>query len=133
VEEELTRRALRDMRGEGFTHDRVEIDVAQVTRDGDTLTQLAACARLDHYPFAKLGEGNGPAGGSVSAQRETRQVYWPGSGYADTAIYDAAALPPGAPVKGPAVIEAGDTTHVIPRSWTYRVDEYGNGRVTAQD
>jgi N-methylhydantoinase A/acetophenone carboxylase len=57
-------------------------------------------------------------------------VHWPGSGSADTAIYDAAAR---GPVEGPAVIEASDTTYVIPRGWTYRVDEYGNGRLTAQD
>src|SRR5439155_14382187 len=131
VEEELKRRALRDMRGEGFAPDSVELEVEEVRRDGDTLAQLAATSTLDHYAFAKL---NGTNGGSPHAEmRETRQVHWPGSGPAETAIYDAAALRPGTPIQGPAVIEASDTTYVIPSAWTYRVDEYGNGRLTAQD
>lgn len=131
VEEVLRRRALRDMRGEGFAPDSVEIDVEDVSREGDALTQLSALATLDHYGFAKVGSN----GGAAAAQRETRQVYWPDGGFADTAIFDAtsAALPPGTLVAGPAVIEASDTTHVIPGGWTFRVDEYGNGRLTAQD
>jgi N-methylhydantoinase A/oxoprolinase/acetone carboxylase beta subunit len=129
VDEALRRRALRDMRGEGFAPDEVEVEIAEVQRDGDTLTQLSARARLDHYEFARVGSGNG---GGAKARAESREVYWPGTGFADTAIFDAAALWPGIPVEGPAVIEGSDTTYAIPAGWTYRVDEYGNGRLTAR-
>jgi N-methylhydantoinase A/acetophenone carboxylase len=63
---------------------------------------------------------------------DSRPVHWARGGVADTAIYDAGALPPGMPVEGPAVVEASDTTYAIPPGWTYRVDEYGNGRLVAQ-
>jgi N-methylhydantoinase A/oxoprolinase/acetone carboxylase beta subunit len=35
-------------------------------------------------------------------------------------------------VSGPAVIEGADTTHAIPKGWTYEIDEYGNGRLSSR-
>jgi N-methylhydantoinase A/oxoprolinase/acetone carboxylase beta subunit len=35
-------------------------------------------------------------------------------------------------LEGPAIIEASDTTYAIPRGWTYRIDEYGNGRLAVR-
>lgn len=127
VEDDLRRRALRDMRGEGFSPDGVEIELDELRRNGDALLQLKATATLDHYGFAKNG---GADGSDSAAQRESRRVYWPGSGYADTAIYDGTVIGGGSTMTGPAVIEASDTTYVIPKGWTYRVDEYGNGQLS---
>jgi N-methylhydantoinase A/oxoprolinase/acetone carboxylase beta subunit len=129
VEEAVRRRALRDMRGEGFSAQDVEIGVDELQRDGDTLIQLTSSARLDHYEFAEVASSNG---GASAAQSEAREVYWPGSGHAETAIFDAAALRPGTSLEGPAIIEASDTTYAIPRGWTYRIDEYGNGRLAVR-
>jgi N-methylhydantoinase A/oxoprolinase/acetone carboxylase beta subunit len=129
VADALRKKALRDMRGEGFGPDAVDIEAAEVERGGETLARVGAWAKLDHYAFARV---DGTNGSTATAQRETREVVWPGRGPEETAIYDAGAVRPGAPVTGPAVIEGADTTHVIPHGWTYRVDEYGNGRLTAQ-
>jgi N-methylhydantoinase A/oxoprolinase/acetone carboxylase beta subunit len=130
VKEGLRERALRDMRGEGFPPDAVEIELDDVPqREGDALVRLTATARLDHYAFAKVALRNG---GSPAARAETRLVHWPGAGVAETAVVDFAAMAARATVEGPAVIEAGDTTYAVPPGWTYRVDEYGTGRLSAR-
>jgi N-methylhydantoinase A/oxoprolinase/acetone carboxylase beta subunit len=127
VLDELRTRALRDMRGEGFGPDDVVVDAEELARDGETLGRVSACAALDHYAFDAAGESDGTA-----TPREQRYVFWPGQGASDTAIYDAATLRPGGGISGPAVIEGADTTHVIPAGWSFRVDEYGNGRLTKE-
>jgi N-methylhydantoinase A len=49
----------------------------------------------------------------------------------DTAIFDAGQLQPGAATAGPAIVEAADTTTVVPQGWGFRVDEHGNGHLEA--
>jgi N-methylhydantoinase A/oxoprolinase/acetone carboxylase beta subunit len=130
VEEELRRRAVRDMRGEGFAAEMLELELDAVERDGGQRVRLSARAELDHYAFARA---NGANGGAATGPRETREVIWPQAGAADTPIYDATKLGRGSPISGPAVIEGVDTTHAIPHGWSYQLDEYGNGRVTAKE
>ena len=45
----------------------------------------------------------------------------------DPAVLDAAALEPGNRLWGPAILEAPDTTTVVPPGWLYRVHETGAG------
>jgi N-methylhydantoinase A len=67
------------------------------------------------------------ASGPGKAMKGSRQVYWsPASGYQDTPIYDRDLLVPGNEVAGPAVVEARDTTYVIPASASLRIDNYSN-------
>ncbi len=57
-----------------------------------------------------------------------RPVYWPDvKARVATNIYDADKLAPGNVVKGPAIVEARDTTVVIPRDSTYTLDQYMTG------
>lgn len=126
---ELRRRALRDMHGEGFGAEAVELDVAATTNDGHMLTQVTARAALPHHELAPVRRENGYP---VGERRQTREVYWPGRGFVTTPVYDAALMAVGAAVRGPAVIEASDTTHVVPGGWTYSVDGYGNGRLKSR-
>jgi len=124
VEDRLRARAARDMRGEGFSADDVELQTTTVTRHGVDRTQVLAVARLAHHAFAAA-----PTNGAGTTARTTRTVRWPGSGEQDTAIHDVGTLHPGARVDGPAVIEATDTTIAVPPGWAFSVDEYGNGRL----
>jgi N-methylhydantoinase A/oxoprolinase/acetone carboxylase beta subunit len=127
AEDALRTRALRDMRGEGFAADAVDLEVDRVQRHGEERVRVRATAPLEHFAFttAALDAGDAPAAGR-------REVTWPGHGPLDTAICDAAALTPGHRVAGPAVIEAADTTCAVPPGWSFRVDEHGNGRLTKE-
>ena len=76
--------------------------------------------RLPTYP--RDGEDPG------AAHLGEREVYWPDAkGRLATAIYDADKLAPGNLVRGPAIVEASDTTVIIPREMTYTLDEYLTG------
>jgi len=76
--------------------------------------------QLPTYP----DEGESPD----SALKGTRPVYWKQNGdFIETSIYDADLLRPGNVVVGPAVIEARDTTIVLPPDTKYSVDKYLSG------
>lgn len=45
----------------------------------------------------------------------------------ETNVYDRKLLETGNIVRGPAIIEAEDTTYVIPKGKKYTVDQYLNG------
>jgi N-methylhydantoinase A/oxoprolinase/acetone carboxylase beta subunit len=76
---------------------------------------------LQKYPLC----GNAP---SASAVKKTRPVYWPEFGdFRETHIYEESGLDPGNVVAGPAIIEAPNTTTVIPPGWTYSVNEFRAG------
>lgn len=124
VEEQLLARAARDMRGEGFSADDVDLHTTAVTRHGVDRTQVRAVARLAHHAFAAQATN-----GAGTTERSRRPVRWPGHGDRTTAIHGLEEMPPGARVDGPAVVEASDTTIAVPPGWAFSVDEYGNGRL----
>ncbi len=71
-----------------------------------------------------------PQGGSVEAARKgTRQVHF-GTAWHETTIYDRLALPVGAEVEGPAILEQADTTVLLDPGLKGRVDAYGNTIIT---
>ena len=58
----------------------------------------------------------------------SRAACWnPARGFVDTPVYDLARLQPGNVVRGPAIIEARETTYVIEPGWTFRMDAWRNG------
>jgi N-methylhydantoinase A len=60
----------------------------------------------------------------------SRQVHFDASsGALATPVYDRAALPAGAEIPGPAVIEQLDSTTLVPPGWQARVDEWLNIRM----
>lgn len=67
-------------------------------------------------------EGEDPGG----ARKGVRPVFW-GNGYEETPVFAWEKLRPGNQVRGPAVIEADDTTYVIPPQRTFTVDQFRNG------
>ncbi len=87
-------------------------------------TLLNAAVTMPHWQFQAVELGpQDPR----KALRGEREVFWtPGEGYRKTPIYDRDLLEPGNLVKGPAVIEARDTTYVIPADWVLNIDKYSN-------
>jgi N-methylhydantoinase A/acetophenone carboxylase len=63
---------------------------------------------------------------SAKALKGKRKVFWEEGGFQDTEIYDRSLLTPGSNVKGPCVVEALDTTYVIPTRWVASVDKYSH-------
>lgn len=124
VQERLVARAQRDMRGEGFSVEDVDLTTSTVRRHGVERTEVRAVAPLAHHAFAAR-----TVNGAGTTPRTTRTIRWPGHGDRDSAIHDLDALHPGARVAGPAVVEAPDTTIAVPPGWAFTVDEYGNGRL----
>jgi N-methylhydantoinase A len=87
-------------------------------------TMLNAAVTMPHWQFQAVTPG-GPD--PRRALRGEREVFWsPRDGYKKTPIYDRDRLEPGNIVKGPAVIEARDTTYVIPEDWVLSIDKYSN-------
>jgi N-methylhydantoinase A len=63
----------------------------------------------------------------AAAKRGKRSVYWAEMKRSvATPIYDGAHLVPGNAIKGPAVVETTDTTVVVHRGRTLKVDKFGN-------
>jgi N-methylhydantoinase A/acetophenone carboxylase len=76
---------------------------------------------LQTYPL----RGHAPP---ATAVKKPRPVYWPEfSDFRETPIYEESGLEPGNVVAGPAIIEAPDTTTVVPPGWTYSVNEFRAG------
>ncbi len=87
-------------------------------------TVLNAAITMPHWEFkeAELGPSD-----PRPAFKGERDVLWsPKTGYQKTPIYDRDLLIPGNFIHGPAIIEARDTTYVIPADWTLNIDKYSN-------
>lgn len=61
------------------------------------------------------------------ARKGSREAYWPVDGWVETPTFQREELQPGNMVNGRALIEATDTTYVVPNGWSFTVDEYANG------
>lgn len=81
--------------------------------------RLKAIGRVDR-PAARF-EG----GSAMPAPRARRAVYF-GSGWTETPVFDRAALPVGATLHGPAIIDEMSSTTVVEPGQSLRVDATGN-------
>ncbi len=88
-----------------------------------SMFRLKTTASIPHFkPSSSPPAAENPKG----ALKGKRPVYW-GKGYTDTDVYERARLKSGQVVLGPAIIEAEDTTYVLPTGWRFKVDTYLNG------
>ncbi|MFC6873375.1 hydantoinase/oxoprolinase family protein [Halobellus marinus] len=94
--------------------DGIDLDTVVLTAVGPVATETLEPQDM---------EGEDPS----HARKGSREAYWPVDGWAETGVYQREDLRPGNVVEGRALIEATDTTYVVPSAWTYRIDEYGNG------
>ena len=71
---------------------------------------------------------------SAPQPKARRPVYFAESGgYVDCPIYDRYALPAGARLAGPAVVEEFDSTTVVHPGFSVRVDDVGNLIIERED
>lgn len=86
---------------------------------------LNAVITMPHYEFrATELAGQAPH----PAYKGEREVLWsPKEGYQKTPVYERESLLPGNVVTGPAIVEAKDTTYVIPADYSLTIDQYSNG------
>ena len=85
-----------------------------------SVTAVGNTRRLEHSPLA---QGDGSA---KTARKPPHQVYFRDHGMIECACYDRTLLLAADTVTGPALIEAADSTTVVPSAWTVRCDEVGN-------
>lgn len=137
------KRAEIDAVGEGFDAAglsfQLEVEIADVVRvvplDGswadvvsglgsDVLSvRLRATSAITHAPIAVGQKGDADP---RAAKKGERAIYRP-EGTQQAAVYDRDLLMPGHIVPGPALIEAVDTTIVVPDGAQLSIDEYGTG------
>ena len=82
--------------------------------------------RLEHRPLPK-GKGSGK-----DAYKATRKVFFRDAGMIDCSVYDRAPLKADDTLSGPALIEADDSTVVVPPEWSVRCDAIGNLMLTRE-
>jgi N-methylhydantoinase A len=83
--------------------------------------RLTSVGRIAKPPARKLDAGGAPE------PKERRPVYYAeADGYVDCPIYDRYALPAGARLAGPAIVEEFDSTTVVHPGFSVSVDETGN-------
>jgi len=82
-------------------------------------------SRYDGVPVPLENEDPSPA------LKGKRPVMWDEKGYFEAPIYQRGRLRAGNKIQGPAVVEAKDTTIVIPSGYKYEVDAYRNGIIEA--
>lgn len=87
------------------------------------LMRLKSVSQIGHPQLLTHAQKGKDASKALKGERN---VFW-GNGFEQTRIYAHALLQCGNVVKGPAIIEAEDTTCVIPKDRQYFVDRYLNG------
>jgi N-methylhydantoinase A len=85
--------------------------------------RLTAIGRLPSLMLAQQGD-------AAVARTRAREVWFAGRGFTATPVHWRPGLAAGAVIPGPAIIEAVDSTTVVPPGWTARVDDMGFMRLT---
>jgi len=86
---------------------------------------LNAVVPMPHYELTTSSPAGEDPGGALRGERD---IHWsPETGYRKTPIYDRGLLVAGNRVIGPAVVEAKDTTYIIPANMSYSISEYSHG------
>jgi len=155
--ENMVSRAQIDMRGEGFSVERVKLlwDL-NISKDGEALMSLTDQEQIEAC-FAAIGaqsnsqnlsisiilkaQGNLPHAGLFNASLPNgkvepvshRQVVWDSGCKLNTPVYSLDDMTGHkVEVLGPAIIEGAYTTFVIPTNWTLKSDDYGQFVLTAE-
>jgi N-methylhydantoinase A/acetophenone carboxylase len=107
-------------------HDVKELCTKFATRGSISISSITLNARV---PMPHLTAKTFKVGGTnpIKAMKTARQVYWSkASGYQNTPVYELELLKPGNVVAGPAVVDAKDTTYVVPAGMSLQMDKYSN-------
>ena len=85
--------------------------------------RLTAIGRLPSMMLAQPGD-------AASTRTRKREVWFSGTGFVATPVHWRPGMVAGTIVTGPAIVEAMDSTTVVPPGWTARVDDMGFLRLT---
>jgi N-methylhydantoinase A len=88
--------------------------------------RVASIGRRPRFDFSSLAPGGGAS--LAAADRGRRRVWF--GGWQEASIHDRLALPVGAEIYGPAILEQPDATTVVDPGLVARVDGLGNVIVT---
>tara|TARA_A100001037_G_scaffold157666_1_gene142094 strand:+ start:755 stop:2839 length:2085 start_codon:yes stop_codon:yes gene_type:complete len=88
--------------------------------------RLTAIGKLEGLDLRQSSDG------AVDERKSSRPVWFKRSGRTDCAIYNRDGIGVGDSIAGPAVIEAVDTTIVVPPGWTARPNDKGHIIMEAQ-
>ncbi|HYA99103.1 MAG TPA: hydantoinase/oxoprolinase family protein [Ktedonobacteraceae bacterium] len=153
VIERMRTEALHDMKGEGFSPERVKLSLeAEVAGTDGTLTavyedlssttdgeptflgthegivellRLRAIATMAHYEATRqASDGHSPN----EAIKGHRDAIW-GRVSDRATLFTWEALQPGNEISGGAILESAWTTYPVLPGWVMRIDEYGNGHL----
>ena len=122
VREQLLERARRDLRGEGLDPETAEMDVA--VEDGTVRLRATMPPESGGEPLHERAA----ASGAAAAERD---VAWSG-GLRSTPVHDFHSLAGGERIAGPALVDAGETTSVVPEGWTATKADGSALRVSAE-
>jgi len=139
---DLTIRAQRDIRGEGFDPASAVMRAVVERPDGKPIELDPQALREEELtglhdvilrvtatlPRAEAEKNAILIASSVSTRSGQREVIWE-AGSILTSIWSFAALETGKKTCGPCLIESGETTCVVPEGWSAEKDEYGAIRV----
>jgi N-methylhydantoinase A len=89
------------------------------------VTGVGVIKKPDLKPLGDMAAGE-------SAEKGTRQAYFPGIGWAETPRYERSALRPGAKIEGPALVEEAGATVVLFPGHALTVDGFGNMAIKVQ-
>ena len=126
-EQVLRARAERDMRGEGFAAEEIELQVLRFQRDGTEWVALEATRELPHVELARIAAVDGA--GAVAEPESSCEVRWPDVGVLTTPVHSRDRLETGTELPGPALVDSSTTTCAVPPGWTLLIDEHGAERL----
>ena len=72
-------------------------------------------------------------GGEPAKPFGSRRVYWKGTGWIDSPLYERTELVAGQTIRGPAIIQEYGSTVVVPGGWSCVTDRYRNLILTARE
>ncbi len=107
----------------------VEVVAARLSATAPTGLSVAASAGADAESGVVPGDmedGDRRAGVAVGEPAARRAVYFEGAGFVPTPVYWREALPIGAVLEGPAVVQQYDTTTLLHPGWRLGVDAMSN-------
>jgi N-methylhydantoinase A/oxoprolinase/acetone carboxylase beta subunit len=123
----LREAVFRDMRGEGYSAELVQVETALSTRDGRCYVVVEGRYQLPRARAVMTTTDQG------KPSTRTSEVFWDGHGVLPTVIGDQSQAPPGFEAAGPALIDGAASTCVVPPGWTLTIDERGAFRLRCTD
>lgn len=103
------------------------VEALDVDLDGDIDLETLVLTAIGPVETEELETHDLQGDDPSTAHKSRRDTYWPEDGWIEADVYQREDLAPGNTVEGRAVVEAKDTTYVVPQGWTYSIDEYKNG------